>query len=108
MSASLSIKLDDELFERLVERRWEDEVKPTSDGVDSEGFLRIYSLVLTPATVFGQHLRKAAGRGDESISEHGPKSSLGEGATTFESNCFVVHCDGGWCASLLGCRGSKH
>lgn len=102
------MKLDDKLFERLVERRWEDEVKPTSDGVDSEGFLRIYSLVLTPSTVFGQHLRKAAGRGDEAISEHGPKSSLGEGVTNIEGSCFVMQCDGGWDASLRGCRGSKY
>ena len=63
------LKLDDALFQRLVESRWEEEQGPDGEGVDCDGFVRIYSAVSTPATTFGRHLRKAAGRGDEKLGE---------------------------------------
>lgn len=66
------LKLDDALFQRLVESRWEDEQGPGGEGVDCDGFVRIYSIVYTPATTFGRHLRKAAGRGDEELGEETP------------------------------------
>lgn len=67
---SLDIKLDDALFQRLVESRWDDEQKSTGrNAIDCESFVRLYSTIWTPATSFGRHLRKAAGRGDEELGE---------------------------------------
>eukprot|EP00752_Nemacystus_decipiens_P006506 g5858.t1 len=79
---SLNLRLDDALFQRLVESRWDEEqaASVASDGngngngasgkgkgVDFDGFARIYRGAATPATAFGRHLRKAAGRGEEEL-----------------------------------------
>lgn len=61
------MRLDDSLFQRLVESRWEGEQGSNRDGVDCDGFIRLYTSVFTPAIVFGKHLRKAAGRGDQEL-----------------------------------------
>eukprot|EP00903_Cladosiphon_okamuranus_P008739 g8371.t1 len=75
---SLNLRLDDALFQRLVESRWDAERgAPTllgengdggsGKGVDFDGFARIYQGAAAPATKFGRHLRKAAGRGEEEL-----------------------------------------
>ena len=66
---SLGIRLDDALFQRLVESRWDEEQASGGKGVDCDGFLRLYFSIFTPATTFGRHLRKAAGRGDQDLGE---------------------------------------
>lgn len=77
---SLNLRLDDALFQRLVESRWDGEQQggPLDGsgsgnngrkGVDFDGFARIYRGAATPATTFGRHLRKAAGRGEEELGE---------------------------------------
>ncbi|CAM9877871.1 unnamed protein product [Ascophyllum nodosum] len=60
-------RLDDALFQRLVESRWDEEQASGGKGVDCDGFLRLYFSIFTPATTFGRHLRKAAGRGDQDL-----------------------------------------
>lgn len=79
---SLNLRLDDALFQRLVESRWDAECSASDGsgnghghgndndkGVDFDGFARIYQGAATPATTFGRHLRKAAGRGEEPLGE---------------------------------------
>lgn len=81
--SSLNLRLDDALFQRLVESRWDAEQESAvssndssssgnggkARGVDLDGFARIYRGAATPATAFGRHLRKAAGRGEEDLGE---------------------------------------
>jgi len=50
-----------------VESRWDDVSGRDNKGVDLDGFACIYRRAATPATTFGRHLRKAAGRGDEEL-----------------------------------------
>lgn len=67
---SLNVRLDDALFQKLVESRWEHERKAASgNGLDCDGFVRLFNTIWTPAISFGRHLRKAAGRGDEELGE---------------------------------------
>lgn len=54
-----------------MESGWEHERKAAGvDGLDCDGFVRLYTSIWTPATSFGRHLRKAAGRGDEELGEN--------------------------------------
>eukprot|EP00904_Undaria_pinnatifida_P001358 jgi/Undpi1/11222/HiC_scaffold_30.g13520.m1 len=98
------LNLDDALFQRLVESRWEDERGPDGEGVDCEGFVRIYSAVHTPATTFGRHLRKAAGRGDEELVRElilrgcNPNTGSGTGETALHTMAAFGHVD---CAKAL-------
>lgn len=78
LSSRLGVRLDDGLFQRLVESRWDSESRSGSKGIDCEGFVRLYQGVFTPAITFGRHLRKAAGRGDDELGENEP-SVTGEG-----------------------------
>lgn len=75
---SLNLRLDDALFQRLVEDRWHSYTDSDDadhgpggggDSVDVDGFARVYGSVAAPAITFGRHLRKAAGRGDEELGE---------------------------------------
>lgn len=98
------LKLDDALFQRLVESRWEDEQGPDGEGVDLDGFVRIYSAVSTPATAFGRHLRKAAGRGDEKLVRElilrgcNPNTGSGTGETALHTMAAFGQVD---CAKAL-------
>lgn len=69
--ASLNVRLDDSLFQRLVESRWDADKGSDGKGLDMSGFLRLYGIIFAPAITFGRHLRRAAGRGDEEIGENG-------------------------------------
>lgn len=67
---SLNLNLDDALFQRLVESRWEGDYGSDGGGLDLDGFVRLFGTVLAPAITYGRHLRKAAGRGDEELGEN--------------------------------------
>lgn len=115
--SSLNLRLDDALFQRLVESRWDAERGATASsdqndnggngnggngnggdghGVDFDGFARIYRGAATPATAFGRHLRKAAGRGEEELGKMD-----GQGYGVGELLLYVCSCS---FDSIVGCK----
>jgi ankyrin repeat protein len=61
----LNLKFDDrELYEKFVEKAWEDADSDDSDRVDYEEFLVLFKKVFAPANRYGTQLRKSCGRGE--------------------------------------------
>ncbi|CAN0529463.1 unnamed protein product [Ectocarpus sp. 12 AP-2014] len=107
------LRLDDALFQRLVEDRWNsytvfDDADHGrgggGDSVDVDGFARVYGSVAAPAITFGRHLRKAAGRGDEELVRElilrgcNPNTGSGTGETALHTMAAFGRVD---CAKAL-------
>ena len=59
----LNLRLDDERYERYVERYWKEADTDVSGTISLDEFLVLYAKVFAPNSLYGAPLRTAAARG---------------------------------------------
>jgi hypothetical protein len=66
--SELNLKFDDqEMYNKFVEKAWEEADSDDSDKVDYDEFLTLFKKIFAPANRFGSKLRKACGRGETEV-----------------------------------------